>query len=73
MWPNKLTAGFGCVSSPWHNFTTKPRPVTDIDVSRAQAGLTAATEMLEEKRKRLRILEMKIQEKNVCLIVSPQI
>lgn len=58
-----LLSGFGCVSSPWHNFTTKPRPVTDIDVSRAQAGLAAATEMLDEKRKRLRILEIKIQDK----------
>lgn len=66
-------AGFGCVSSPWHNFTTKPRPVTDIDVSRAQAGLAAATEMLEEKRKRLRVLDMKIQDKKVCLSYAAHI
>ncbi|KAL7275469.1 hypothetical protein RUND412_001597 [Rhizina undulata] len=58
-----LLSGFGSASSPWHNFTTKPRPITDIDVSRAQAGLDAATELLETKKNRLRFVEKKIQDK----------
>lgn len=63
-------AGFGCVSSPWHSFTAKARPVTDIDVSRAQGGLDATIEMLETKRNRMRFLENKIQEKKVIGLVS---
>jgi The Golgi pH Regulator (GPHR) Family N-terminal len=62
------TAGFGSVSSPWHNFTVKPRPVTDIDISRAQGGLDATNEMIETKRNRIRVLEKKLQEKKVVLI-----
>jgi len=59
----RFSAGFGCVSSPWHNFTVKARPITEIDISRAQGGLDATIEMLETKRNRMRFLEKKIRDK----------
>lgn len=58
-----LLSGFGCISSPWQTFGVKPRLVTEADISRAQAGLDATTEMLDTKRTRLRIVEKKIREK----------
>ncbi|RPA97846.1 hypothetical protein L873DRAFT_1689745 [Choiromyces venosus 120613-1] len=58
-----LLSGFGCVSSPWHNFTVKTRPVTEINISRAQGGLDATIEMLDTKRNRMRFLEKKIRDK----------
>ena len=59
-----LLSGFGCVSTPWHSFIAKQRLVSDIDVSRAQGGLDATTELLNSKRNKLRFLEKKIQEKD---------
>jgi len=66
----RFLAGFGCVSSPWHNFTVKARPITEIDISRAQGGLDAAIEMLETKRNRMRFLEKKIRDKKVRRFLS---
>jgi hypothetical protein len=60
-----MKAGFGSVSTPWQNFTAKPRPVTENDILRAQAGLNATVEMLNSKRIKLRHLETKMQEKRV--------
>ncbi|MCJ1373709.1 hypothetical protein MMC20_004938 [Loxospora ochrophaea] len=55
-----LLSGFAAVSSPWQNFCARPRPVTEIDISRKQAGLSATNDMLSAKRSRLRALDRKI-------------
>jgi hypothetical protein len=57
-----LLSGFASVSSPWHSFAARPRPVTDLDIARKQAGLDATNDMLAAKRSRLRALQRKISE-----------
>jgi hypothetical protein len=57
-----LLSGFAAVSSPWQTFGAKPRPVTESDVSRKQAGLDATNDMIASKRSRLRALQRKIKE-----------
>ncbi|PSR78447.1 Abscisic acid G-protein coupled receptor-domain-containing protein [Coniella lustricola] len=59
-----LLSGFASVSSPWHMLTDgaarRKRPVTDADISRKQAGLEAARELLLTKRHRLASLQRKM-------------
>jgi hypothetical protein len=57
-----LLSGFASVSSPWHSFAARPRPVTDSDIARKQAGLDATNEMLAAKRSRLRALQRKMSD-----------
>jgi hypothetical protein len=57
-----LLSGFASVSSPWHSFAARPRPVTDLDVARKQAGLDATNEILAAKRSRLRALQRKMSD-----------
>jgi hypothetical protein len=59
-----LLSGFGCVSTPWHSFIAKQRHVSESDVSRAQAGLDATTELLSGKRNKLRYIEKRLQDKD---------
>jgi hypothetical protein len=55
-----LLSGFASVSSIWHNLVTRPKPVSEADVERKRAGLIATTEMLAEKKERLRRVEAKL-------------
>jgi hypothetical protein len=57
-----LLSGFASVSSLWQTFGAKPRPVSDADISRKQAGLDATNDMLGTKRSRLRALEQKMMD-----------
>ena len=57
-----LLSGFASVSSPWHNFFSRPKPVTEASIARKAAGLEATREMLTTKRSRLRALEHKMSE-----------
>lgn len=57
-----LLSGFASVSSPWHNLFSRPRPVTETDLARKQAGLEATTDMLGSKRSRLQALERKMSD-----------
>jgi hypothetical protein len=57
-----LLSGFASVSSPWHSFAARPRPVTESDIARKQAGLDATNEMLNAKRSRLRALQRKMSD-----------
>ncbi|KAI2612965.1 Abscisic acid G-protein coupled receptor-domain-containing protein [Hypoxylon fragiforme] len=59
-----LLSGFASVSSPWHTFgsRTSRRAVTDVDISRKQAGLDATNEMLITKRHHLQSLQRKVSE-----------
>jgi len=57
-----LLSGFASVSSPWHSFAARPRPVTESDIARKQAGLDATNEMLAAKRSRLRALQRKMSD-----------
>lgn len=41
---------------------TKSKPVTEVDIARAQVGLEATNEMLEIKRENLQALEEKMAE-----------
>jgi hypothetical protein len=55
-----LLSGFASVSSIWHNLLSRPKPVSEADIERKRAGLNATTEMLAEKKERLRRLEAKL-------------
>ncbi|TVY64261.1 Golgi pH regulator, partial [Lachnellula suecica] len=57
-----LLSGFAAVSNPWQTFGAKPRPVTEADVARKQAGLDATNDMLAAKRSRLRALQRKVKD-----------
>ena len=57
-----LLSGFASVSSPWQNFFSRPKPVTETALARKVAGLDATQEMLSTKRSRLRALEQKMLE-----------
>jgi hypothetical protein len=57
-----LLSGFASVSSPWHSFAARPRPVTESDIARKQVGLDATNEMLAAKRSRLRALQRKMSD-----------
>ena len=57
-----LLSGFASVSSPWHTFFARPKPVTDSVIARKAAGLEATQDMLATKRSRLRALERKMSE-----------
>jgi hypothetical protein len=57
-----LLSGFAAVSAPWQTFGARPRPVTEADVSRKQAGLDATNDMLAAKRSRLRALQRKVKD-----------
>lgn len=61
-----LLSGFASVSAPWQSFGSPPSrgPVSEADISRKQAGLDAANEMLLNKRHRLQILERKAEAEN---------
>ena len=55
-----LLSGFASVSSPWQNFLSRPKPVTEASIARKTAGLEATQDMLSAKRSRLRALEQKM-------------
>lgn len=55
-------AGFAAVSALWQTFGVKDRAVTESDISRKQAGLDAAQDLLGAKRSRLRAIERKLSE-----------
>jgi Abscisic acid G-protein coupled receptor/The Golgi pH Regulator (GPHR) Family N-terminal len=57
-----LLSGFASVSAPWQCFGARPRPVTESDLARKQAGLDATNEMLAAKRSRLRALQHKMSD-----------
>ncbi|MCJ1449891.1 hypothetical protein MMC28_000219 [Mycoblastus sanguinarius] len=57
-----LLSGFASVSSPWQNFFSYPKPVTEASIARKAAGLEATQDMLSAKRSRLRALERKMSD-----------
>ena len=57
-----LLSGFASVSSPWHNFFSRPKLVTEATIARKAAGLEATQDMLSAKRSRLRALERKMSD-----------
>lgn len=57
-----LLSGFASISSPWQTFGTRPKPVTEADLARKEAGLQATHDMLSAKRSRLRALERKMSD-----------
>ena len=57
-----LLSGFASVSTPWQNFATRPKPVSEESIARKQAGLDATNDMLAAKRSCLRALEQKLAD-----------
>ena len=58
-----LLSGFASISSPWQNFSTRPRLVTETDITRKETGLSATQDMLSAKQSRLRALERKLADR----------
>ncbi|KAI4211664.1 MAG: hypothetical protein LQ351_005567 [Letrouitia transgressa] len=59
-----LLSGFASVSNPWQTLGSRPRPVTEADITRKSAGLDATNDMLATKQSRLRALERKMADVN---------
>lgn len=57
-----LLSGFASVSAIWHNFGPRPRLVSESDIARKQTGLDATSDMIREKKTRLRQLERHMAE-----------
>ena len=57
-----LLSGFASVSSPWQNFFSRSKLVTEATITRKAAGLEATQDMLSAKRSRLRALERKMSD-----------
>lgn len=57
-----LLSGFASVSSPWHNFFSRRKLVTEASIARKAAGLEATQDMLSAKRSRLRALDRKLSD-----------
>ena len=57
-----LLSGFASVSSPWQNFFSRPKLVTEATITRKAAGLEATQDMLSTKRSSLRALERKMSD-----------
>ncbi|TGO26171.1 hypothetical protein BPAE_0065g00480 [Botrytis paeoniae] len=57
-----LLSGFAAVSASWQTFGAKPKPVSEADIARKQAGLNATNDMLAVKRSRLRALQRKVND-----------
>jgi len=58
-----LLSGFAATSSPWQNFLHHPRPVTEADIARKEAGMAATNDMLSAKLSRLRAFERKLTDR----------
>lgn len=57
-----LLSGFASVSAIWQTFGPKPRPVTEAEITRKQAGLDATIDMIAEKKEKLGHLGRKTAE-----------
>ena len=57
-----LLSGFASVSSPWQNFFSRQKVVTQASIARKAAGLEATKDLLSAKRSRLRAIERKMSE-----------
>jgi len=55
-----VLSGFASVSAIWQNLVYKPRPVSETDINRKQAGLDATVDMIQEKKARLQTLQKKM-------------
>ena len=55
-----LLSGFASVCSPWQNFFSRQKEVTEASIVRKAAGLEAAQDLLSAKRSRFRTLEQKL-------------
>ncbi|KAF2139304.1 uncharacterized protein K452DRAFT_275485 [Aplosporella prunicola CBS 121167] len=55
-------AGFAAVSSLWQTFGVKTKMVSEADISRKQAGLEAANDMLLAKQSRLRAVQRRLSD-----------
>ncbi|RAL67530.1 hypothetical protein DID88_008285 [Monilinia fructigena] len=65
-----LLSGFAAVSAPWQTFGARPKPVSETDIARKQAGLDATNDMLAVKRSRLRALRRKSLELEISGLSS---
>ncbi|KAF2097583.1 hypothetical protein NA57DRAFT_67061 [Rhizodiscina lignyota] len=57
-----LLSGFAAVSAVWHTLAMRSKPVTEADIARKSAGLSATDDMLLAKRSRLRAVQRKMSE-----------
>ncbi|KAF2718809.1 hypothetical protein K431DRAFT_322138 [Polychaeton citri CBS 116435] len=55
-------SGFAAVSSLWQTFGVRHRTVKETDISRKEAGLHSAQEMLSAKESRMRALQRRISD-----------
>ena len=58
-----LLSGFASVSAPWQLFFVRLPEVTETDLARKEAGLTATNDMLSAKLSRYRALERKLLDR----------
>ncbi|KAK7208184.1 Abscisic acid G-protein coupled receptor-domain-containing protein [Myxozyma melibiosi] len=58
-----VLSGFGAVSAPYSSFTTKPRSVSEMDISRVRTGIETTEELIRYKESSLKTLEQRLLEK----------
>ena len=58
-----LLSGFASISAPWQSFFVRLPEVTESDLARKEAGLTATNDMLCAKQSRHRTLERKLLDR----------
>ncbi|KAK9460281.1 Abscisic acid G-protein coupled receptor-domain-containing protein [Lipomyces oligophaga] len=58
-----VLSGFGAVSAPYASFTTKPREVSDLDISRVKTGIDTTDELIRYKETGLKSIEQRLLDK----------
>ncbi|KAK9376249.1 Abscisic acid G-protein coupled receptor-domain-containing protein [Lipomyces chichibuensis] len=65
-----VLSGFGAVSAPYSSFTSKPRTVSEMDISRVRTGIETTEELMKFKESSMRSLEQRILEKQKTASLS---
>ncbi|KAK9264175.1 Abscisic acid G-protein coupled receptor-domain-containing protein [Lipomyces tetrasporus] len=65
-----VLSGFGAVSAPYSSFTSKPRTVSEMDISRVRTGIETTEELIKFKESSMRSLEQRMLEKQKSASLS---
>lgn len=58
-----VLSGFGAVSAPYASFTTKPRVISEMDITRVRSGIETTDELIHYKESSLKTLEQRLLDK----------
>ncbi|KAK9476503.1 Abscisic acid G-protein coupled receptor-domain-containing protein [Lipomyces japonicus] len=58
-----VLSGFGAVSAPYASFTSKPRIISELDISRVRNGIESTEELIQFKESTMKTLQQRLLEK----------